>query len=132
MECRAKTCHKQADEGVKLCSSCREAIRRWKRANPERVRTQSAAQHLKRRYGLTVERYGEMLKEQGGVCRICLRPETARVASGETKPLAVDHCHETGRVRSLLCNNCNTAVGFLESRRDLIDSMLEYINATWE
>jgi len=61
-------------------------------------------------YGITIEQYGEMLEAQGGVCAICREP----CPSG--KNLAVDHCHETGAVRGLLCARCNSGIGqFLDS-----------------
>jgi hypothetical protein len=62
--------------------------------------------------GIDADRYQEMLKEQGGVCAICCKPERATdKASGKIKDLAIDHCHATGEVRALLCSNCNRALG---------------------
>ena len=62
--------------------------------------------------GVDADRYQEMLKEQGGVCAICCKPERATdKASGKIKDLAIDHCHATGEVRALLCSNCNRALG---------------------
>ena len=65
--------------------------------------------HFKRAYGITVEDYERMFQEQGGVCKIC--QHTCK--SG--KQLAVDHCHETGTVRGLLCAKCNTNLGRIEA-----------------
>lgn len=60
-------------------------------------------------YGIEPEAYRELMRRQDGVCAICRRPErTAR-----TRLLCVDHCHETGQVRGLLCSQCNRAVGLL-------------------
>lgn len=59
---------------------------------------------LRRRYGLTVERYNEMVSEQQGGCLLC----------GREKPLVVDHCHKNGHVRGLLCASCNYFLGVLE------------------
>lgn len=59
---------------------------------------------LKYRYGITLKDYDKMFDDQGGCCDIC----------GEIPfrhSLQVDHCHETGKVRALLCRNCNTALG---------------------
>ena len=55
--------------------------------------------HLKRKYGLTLEAYQELLDSQGGGCPICGKPD----------PDNVDHDHETGRVRGILCWDCNIA-----------------------
>ncbi|MBE7186743.1 endonuclease VII domain-containing protein, partial [Jatrophihabitans endophyticus] len=57
--------------------------------------------HLRRRYGITAKHADQMLAEQNGVCAICLEAPAAHV----------DHDHETGRVRGLLCFNCNGALG---------------------
>jgi hypothetical protein len=62
------------------------------------------AEALKSHYGITLEQYDALLEEQGGVCAICgERPE---------KHLCVDHCHETGTVRGLLCKRCNFGLGY--------------------
>jgi hypothetical protein len=58
------------------------------------------ASSLKRRYGITPEQYQKMLDRQGGICAICGRPP-------KTLRLSVDHDHRTGRVRGLLCYQCN-------------------------
>lgn len=66
---------------------------------------------LRREYGITLEQYLAMLAAQGGTCAIC---ETAPT---EKKHLHVDHCHESGRVRALLCGACNTQLGSYEKLR---------------
>lgn len=78
---------------------------------------------LKRLYKLTLVERDEMVKQQGGACYICgIVPQaTAR----RTKILNVDHDHKTGKVRALLCNRCNVAVGVIES--DLYPKHLEYL-----
>ncbi|KIQ62398.1 hypothetical protein TR51_25470 [Kitasatospora griseola] len=58
------------------------------------------------RYGITPEDYDRLNTEQGGLCALCDRPE-------ENRRLAVDHDHETGKVRALLCSRCNTGLGNL-------------------
>ena len=59
---------------------------------------------IKEKYGLTQEAYNAILQEQGGRCYICLRsPYDIR----RRQNLAVDHCHITGKIRGLLCYNCN-------------------------
>jgi ribosomal protein L24E len=86
------------DRGERTRAASREPkIVRWRRS-AETHRRQS----LRRRYGLTIEQFDEMLAEQGGVCAIC----------GTDTPLGrgtfhVDHDHQTGQVRGLLCHPCN-------------------------
>jgi hypothetical protein len=72
---------------------------------------------LKRRYGITVEHFDAMFAEQQGLCAIC------REAPAEH----VDHDHATGRVRGLLCFNCNGALGQFRDRRDLMLRAIAYL-----
>lgn len=63
--------------------------------------------YLRREYGITLEQYRAMFEAQAGACAICGKPENGRV-------LAIDHNHETGEVRGLLCGTCNLALGVVE------------------
>ena len=78
--------------------------RRQRRTNPA-VKQRDRANYLKRKYGMTLEDYDRLLVEQGGGCAICGRPPRDDIA------LHVDHDHETGRVRGLLCFPCNNTLG---------------------
>jgi len=60
---------------------------------------------LRRRFGISIEDYNEMLEAQGGVCYICKGRQVGDLTMG------VDHNHLTGKVRKLLCNNCNNMIG---------------------
>ena len=73
-------------------------------------------------YGLTVSGYDELLVLQGGRCAICftLPPDLGPV-------LHVDHCHKSGRVRGLLCHNCNTGIGSLREDPDILRSAISYL-----
>ena len=76
---------------------------------------------LQRLYGITSETYAEMLESQDGVCGKCkCSPPDHR-----KKFLAVDHCHKTGKVRGLLCDNCNRGIGLLG---DTIESLTEAVD----
>jgi len=72
-------------------------------------------------YGLTEETYMKLLADQNGGCAICGKTE----GNKRRKRLAVDHDHESGIVRGLLCTTCNTRLGFLEKRWDAIMSYLK-------
>lgn len=74
---------------------------------------------LQQLYGLSLAGYDQLLSQQGGVCAVCLRPPTGR-------RLCVDHDHDTGVVRALLCNRCNTALGIMEENPDLLWKLLDY------
>lgn len=70
--------------------------------------------------GVTPQQYDEMHKNQQGLCGICQH----RLRSRRYKAFCVDHCHETGRVRGLLCHNCNRAIGMLQ---DSVENLLRAI-----
>lgn len=81
---------------------------------------------LRKQYGITLQEYQEMWVTQGGRCRICGRAETV-VRKGTVCNLSVDHCHDTGRVRGLLCNNCNRAIGLLGDDPATMADAVEYL-----
>lgn len=87
-------------------------------------------------YGITVEQYEEMLDKQDGKCAICkqfeLRPKRmGKVTNGLVATrLSVDHCHDTGRVRGLLCQRCNIAIGHLNHDRVLVMNAYNYLQET--
>lgn len=74
---------------------------------------------LKRRYGLTWEQYCDMAHAQDYKCAICWE---------EPEILVVDHDHTTGKVRGLLCNGCNRAIGFVEESARVARSMADYLD----
>ena len=71
------------------------------------------ARSLRTKFGLTLEQYNDMVREQNGRCAICGNEETA-MRAGVIKRLSVDHDHTTGQVRQLLCHACNLAIGHLQ------------------
>jgi hypothetical protein len=77
---------------------------------------------LLRAYGISSEDYEAMFKDQGGVCKICKR--TPR------RTLHVDHCHQTGKVRGLLCEDCNRGLGCFSDEPALLQTALNYISGT--
>jgi hypothetical protein len=98
--------------------------RAWKNENPRAVKSM----HLKRLYGITIDDYDAMLIKQSGVCAICGNHETRLAQDGQPSMLAVDHCHETGKVRGLLCHSCNNGIGFLNDDVDRIQAAIDYLN----
>lgn len=92
---------------------------RWKKANPGEVK----GIKLRKLYwpNLTWEdalkEYSLIFVAQNGLCASCKQPETfVSNKSGKVQDLSVDHCHKTGKIRGLLCNNCNRAEGMLTSQ----------------
>lgn len=136
-----------------------DKTRRWALANPERVQeararrptTEAARQTQRearlrsyhkrraedpalaeyrqrsqwlRRYGITVEDYDVMLEAQNGVCAVCLG------SCSLGKRLAVDHNHETGEVRGLLCFRCNSAMAVFDAEPGRLDRVRVYLART--
>ncbi|WP_399883076.1 endonuclease VII domain-containing protein [Streptomyces sp. BBFR51] len=98
------TRNRTASDGLAtLCKSCKAA--------------QGRAGHLKRQYGITEAERDALIASQGGVCCICLAAPAAHV----------DHCHETGRVRGVLCFSCNAALGQFKDRPDAIRRAAAYV-----
>jgi hypothetical protein len=90
--------------------------------SPERM-AKRESWRLQHYYGVTKAKYDEMLLSQAGVCKICGSPRST------SHKLAVDHCHETGAVRGLLCLNCNQALGKFKEDPALLDSAASYLRS---
>jgi hypothetical protein len=103
---------KYRDEHGKEISACNKEYRQ---EYPEKVR----ASRLMCLYGISVEQYSEMLAKQNGVCAIC-----GSVPGG--RRLCIDHNHETGEIRGLLCDKCNRALGMLTTT-DLLAKAQDYL-----
>jgi hypothetical protein len=91
------------------CSSCK------KEARP--------AVHLMNEYGMTLEDFDNMLKEQGGTCA----NQACTYGLDDDHKLFVDHCHTTNVVRGLLCHWCNSAEGFLKSSPEVAQGLIDYM-----
>jgi hypothetical protein len=78
--------------------------------------------HLKSRYGLSIEEYDKLLEEQGRRCAIC------NIHQSEIKTtFHVDHDHSTGKRRKILCNTCNSLLGFAKDNIQTLLSAAEYL-----
>lgn len=99
-------------------------MRDWKSNNKHRT----ARYKLSSRYGITSEQYEEMSKSQNNKCAICGKEETAcHNTSREVLKLAVDHCHKTGKVRELLCQDCNRGIAKFKEDPEVMWAAAEYI-----
>ena len=101
-------------------------MRMWSKTNREANPDYFKNQDLQKNYGVTLDWYKEQHAKQGGVCAICSKLETA-VIHGKQVSLAVDHCHDTGKVRALLCTSCNRGIGMLKHDRDLLQKAIAYL-----
>lgn len=111
------------------CKPCNAAqARRWARVNRERATERRRVSQLPRQYGITAEDFDRMLAQQSGVCAICGSDEpNAHGRTGRKFRLSVDHCHSTGRVRGLLCQRCNRAIGLLGDDVGLLQAAIDYL-----
>ena len=82
--------------------------------------------YLQKRYGISLEKYEEMLNHQKGVCAICKNGETS-MKNGKILALAVDHDHETGEVRSLLCTKHNVGLGAFSDNIEEMKAAIAYL-----
>jgi len=95
-----------------------ENARRYRAEHPEKVKQTDYRKTLLRRYGLTVEQFEEMAKLQDHRCLICRNGE---------RTLFVDHDHNSGRVRGLLCSQCNAGIGLLGDDIERLGSAIDYL-----
>jgi hypothetical protein len=83
---------------------------------------------IERNYGLTKEQYEALLEAQHGRCAICERtPEETNRRRNGCERLSVDHNHETGQVRGLLCASCNTLIGMARDDITVLQAAVEYL-----
>jgi hypothetical protein len=115
--------HSTCKYGVQsICKECKAEIERKRKLDPE-SRMALRDRNLKRRYGISLDEYDAMFDEQNGKCAICNTEEPG----GKYKHFAVDHCHETGKVRGLLCGNCNTGIGLLGDNINNFSAAILYL-----
>lgn len=79
----------------------------------------SRKHNLKHRYGITEDDYHKMVEDQQCKCKIC--------GNKPQKPLYVDHCHETKRIRGLLCHQCNVALGHMNDDPQRLEKAISYL-----
>ena len=104
----------------------RNALRRLE-ADPEGNKARNRRQSV-RKYGLTWDDYEARLAEQGGVCHLCGKPAKPNGVRSASR-LHVDHDHQTGTIRMLLCLNCNRGLGYLADDPDLMDRAAAYVRS---
>ena len=111
----------------KVVARKRETTKKWKEANKEHITRQAREYKFNKTYGINVDTYLLMIKEQGNICVLCEKEfESNFKAVGKVYP-CIDHCHITGKVRKLLCTNCNTALGLVRENKKTLFNMIKYI-----
>ncbi len=122
------------DRQQSLCKKCQsEYGKEWRKKNRDKNRGYCKkyysgnkhkwrARFYQSKYGMTIQEIDELLKSQNGICPIC------RTAFKNTKLMSLDHDHTTGKLREILCNKCNTALGLLDEKIDRFERAIQYIN----
>lgn len=101
-----------------------EAQRKRRAKNPDRVREigrKSEQRRRLKRYGLTYDEYKNMLLSQNDLCAICGNFKS------HSREWHVDHCHETGLVRGILCHHCNLLLGNSKDSIDILKKAIKYL-----
>lgn len=106
------------NDGVR--SYCRECN---SKRSKDRYNPQYARDRMLAKYDITQDEYNYILIAQKGVCAICKSPEPG----GKCKNFSVDHDHETEAVRGLLCVACNTALGLIKDKVEVLGEMISYL-----
>lgn len=99
------------------------SAKKWRDANKEYNSVRQRQYQIKLKYGMTLEDYEVMFAEQGGVCKICGTDNP----HNRWRVFAVDHCHDTGKIRGLLCNKCNRGMGLLDDNPDRLLAAANYL-----
>ena len=124
-----------------FCRKCGEKVgteaRRIKKENGESVII-NRKDYLKRnmwrkmraKYGIDREQYEALVEAQGNACAICKKPEKEMDGQrGTPLRLSVDHDHETGKVRGLLCRQCNIGIGRLKESVEILQNAIDYLKS---
>lgn len=109
----------RADRYARQSESAKRYAAAWYAENREHAKDVARRGHYRRRYGCTPEHVEELLSEQGGVCAVC-----------GTKPPGkwhLDHDHDTGMIRGVLCQRCNQAIGLLGNDPERCDAAASYL-----
>lgn len=103
----------------KFKSYCRGWHREAKKKNPESYSLRTRNVYLKNKYGITLEEYNNLVEKQNNVCKIC-KSVDERQSKTNLPFLYIDHDHRTGTIRGLICQNCNTLLGFAKDNTDTL------------
>lgn len=105
-------------EDQEFRDALRAGVKEWQQANPHKRKSQRL-----KKYGITHAEFEDMMTAQGGKCAICGHQDTE---NRNFFPV-VDHCHNSGKVRGLLCMNCNQGIGKFKDEPERLRRAAEYI-----
>ncbi len=127
LEYRCKECNSKRTREWRSKPGSKEiaasTAKAYRKRNPEYRKRQNGIRRknsMIRNYGITIGEYDTMFEIQNGVCKTCGLPEI-------NSRLSIDHCHETDKVRGLLCRRCNMVLGNVEENQETLWNMIEYL-----
>ncbi len=104
------------------CKTCQnKASSEWAKNNPEAVKRFRRKSKLKEKYSISEDDFNYLLSKQNYRCYIC------NIVPTRDRHLNVDHCHTTGKVRKLLCDKCNMALGLVNDSKETLLKMFNYL-----
>ena len=109
------TCGHLKEIGKSKCRKCLDVQLKWAKENPNRF----AAIQRKKMYGISDDEYQNLLIKSNNKCAIC-EEEFVKTPS-------IDHDHNTGKIRGLLCSNCNFLIGHCKEDIDILDNAIRYL-----
>lgn len=83
---------------------------------------------LRKNYKMSLEEYQKLFDSQKGLCKICGQVGFA-IATNQRQMVVIDHCHTTGKVRGLLCHNCNRALGLFQDKISNLENAIQYLKS---
>lgn len=113
------------------CKKCiaDKARERNKTDKAKEANRQRSRKHILKSYGMTEEEFDTLLSSQNSQCKIC---KTDLIPTGTREELVkiacVDHCHNTGKVRGILCRKCNSGIGYFKDNPDLVGQAVSYLS----
>jgi len=111
------------------CKSCQKKRNdEYKKKFPWIIQYKRWARRIEEQYGITPDDYYRMWSEQDGCCKICKGWFRGKTNGGsECVTFCVDHCHNTGKVRGLLCRDCNTGLGHFKDNTKRLEDAIDYL-----
>lgn len=109
---------------IRYPEKVKSATNKYASANRQYMSERQRKYQLKNKYGITEADYDQMFRDQDGKCAICGTSDQ----TGKWQRFGVDHCHHTGQVRSLLCNECNRGMGLLHDSAELLRKAADYLD----
>jgi len=124
--CKLQRCQKYlAKDPLKISEKRKlyEQKRKRKENYTELRDTAVFKNYLRSKFGITLDQYESMVKEQKNLCLICNGIEKDK----KKKRLTIDHCHSTNKVRGLLCSACHTLLGMAKDNIEILQAAIEYL-----